>query len=99
MKGSGIKDQINSDIGNPAKLTNNTDSRKRTGQWYYVGADVALGVGVITGLLALWNFLESGPPSTATVKKINLAGPEPKKVGLIPFGLPDGAGLSAEGRF
>jgi hypothetical protein len=99
VKGSGIKDQINSDIGNPAKLTNNTDSRKRTGQWYYVGADVAFGVGALTGLLALWNFLESGPPSTATVKKINLAVPEPKKVGLVPFGLPDGAGLSATGRF
>lgn len=99
VKGMDIKDQINSDIGNPAKLTNNKDSRKRTGQWYYVGADVALGVGALTALLSLWNFLESGPPSTATVRNVNLAGPEPKKMSLVPFGLPDGAGLAATGRF
>jgi hypothetical protein len=99
VKGMDIKDQINSDIGNPAKLTNNKDSRTRTGQWYYVGADVALGVGALTALLSLWNFLESGPPSTATVRNVNLAGPEPKKLSLVPFGLPDGAGLAATGRF
>jgi PEGA domain. len=99
VKGMDIKDQINSDIGNPAKLTNNKDSRKTTGQWYYVGTDVALGVGALTALLSLWNFLESGPPSTATVRNVNLAGPEPKKLSLVPFGLPDGAGLAATGRF
>jgi hypothetical protein len=99
VKGLDIKDQINNDIANPAKLINNKDSRKRTGEWYYVGADVALGVGVVTGLLSLWNFLESGPPSTATVKNVNLAGPEPKRLSLVPFGLPDGAGLAAAGRF
>ena len=99
VKGMDIKDQINSDIGNPAKLANNKDSRKHTGQWYYVGADVALGVGVLTGLLSLWNFLESGPPSTAAVRNVNLAGPEPKRVSFVPFGLPGGAGLAATGRF
>jgi hypothetical protein len=98
-KGMGIKDQINSDIANPQKFTSNSDSRRRTGQWYYVGADVAFGVGVLTGLLSLWNFLESGPPSTATVKNVNLAGPEPKRLSFVPYGLPDGAGFSATGRF
>jgi len=99
VKGMEIKDQINNDIANSAKLANNKDSRTRTGQWYYVGADVALGVGALTGLLSLWNFLESGPPSRAAVKNVNLAGPEAKKVSLVPFGLPDGAGLAATGRF
>jgi hypothetical protein len=99
VKGGEIKDQINSDIANPAKLTTSNDSRKVPGMRYYVGADVLFGVGALTGLLSLWNFLESGPPSTANLKKVNLAGPEPKQVSLVPFGLPGGAGLSAAGRF
>jgi hypothetical protein len=99
VTGKNIKDQINSDVANPAKFTNSNDSRRNTAKWYYIGADVAFGVGALTGLLSLWNFLESGPPSTANVKKVNLAGPEPKQVGLVPFGLPGGAGLSATGRF
>jgi hypothetical protein len=95
-----IKDQINRDIANTSKLIhNNNDSRKAKGEWFYIGADVAFGLGAVTALLSLWNFLESGPPSTATVKSVNLAVPEPKKVSLVPFGLPDGAGLSAAGRF
>lgn len=99
VKGMEIKDQINSDIANPGKLTNSNDPRKVTGMRYYVGADVLFGVGALTGLLSVWNFLESGPPSTANVKKVNLAGPEPKQVGLVPIGLPGGAGLAATGRF
>jgi hypothetical protein len=99
VKGKDIKDQINRDIGNPSKLARNTDSRSRRGQWYYIGADVALGTGAITGLLSLWNFLESGPPSTANIKNVNLAVPESKKVSWVPVGMPGGAGLFATGRF
>ena len=99
VKGMEIKDQINSDMANPAKLTNSNDPRKVTGMRYYVGADVLFGVGALTGLLSVWNFFESGPPSTANLRKINLAGPEPKQVGLVPIGLPGGAGLAATGRF
>lgn len=100
VAGMDIKDQINRDIANTSKLIhNNNDSRKLKGEWFYIGADVAFGLGAVTALLSLWNFLESGPPSTATVKNVNLAVPEPKKVSLVPFGLPDGAGLSAAGRF
>jgi len=98
-KGMGIKDQIDSDIADSSKLITNDDPRKRTGQWYYVGADVAFGIGALTALLSLWNFLESGPPSTAVVKTVNLAAPEPMKLGLVPIAVPDGAGLSAVGRF
>ena len=100
VAGMDIKDQINRDIANTSKLIhNNNDSRKLKGEWFYIGADVAFGLGAVTALLSLWNFLESGPPSTATVKNVNLAVPEPKKGSLVPFGLPDGAGLSAAGRF
>jgi hypothetical protein len=99
VEGMGVKDQINSDIANPAKFTNNSDSRSRTGQWDYIEADVLFGVGAIAGLMSLWNFLESGPPSTAAINNINRTTPEPKNLSLIPFGVPDGAGLAATGRF
>jgi len=99
LTGKHIKDDINHDIADPAKFANNNDSRQTKGKWIYIGADVAFGVGALTGLLALWNFLESGPPSTASVKKVNLAGPEAQKVSFVPFGVPAGAGLAATGRF
>jgi hypothetical protein len=99
VEGMGVKDQINSDIANPAKFINNSDSRSRTGQWDYIEADVLFGVGAIAGLMSLWNFLESGPPSTAAINNINRTTPEPKNLSLIPFGVPDGAGLAATGRF
>jgi hypothetical protein len=97
--GMSVNDQINSDIGNLTKFTNNSDSRRSTGQWDYIEADVLFGVGAIAGLMSLWDFLESGPPSTAAVNNVNRAGLEPKKLSLVPFGVPDGAGLAATGRF
>jgi hypothetical protein len=99
VAGMGVKDQINKDIGNPARLTNSNDPRTRTGQIDYIEADVLFGVGGLTALLSLWNFLESGPPSTAAVNNINRTTPEQKRLSLVPFGLPDGAGLAATGRF
>ena len=99
VKGKGIKDQINDDIASDSKMATNSDSRERKGKWYYIGADVAFGAGVLTGLLSLWNFLESGPPSTAAIKKVDMAAPESKKLSLVPVGMPGGAGLFATGRF
>jgi hypothetical protein len=98
VKGSGLKDDINSDMKDSGKLITSSDPREHDGRWYYVGADVAFGVGALTALLSLWNFLESGPPSTANVRNVNLAVPE-NKLSLIPMGIPNGAGLSAAGRF
>jgi hypothetical protein len=98
VHGKGIKDDINSDMKKSDKLISSSDPRERTGRWYYVGADVAFGVGAVTALLSLWNFLESGPPSTANIKNVNLAVPE-NKLSLVPMGIPNGAGLSAAGRF
>jgi hypothetical protein len=98
VHGSGIKDNINSDMKDSSKLITNHDPRERDGRWYYVGADMAFGVGAVTALLSLWNFLESGPPSTANIRNVNLAVPQ-NKLSLVPMGISNGAGLSAVGRF
>ncbi len=98
VHGKGIKDDINSDMKNDRKLITSSDPRARDGRWYYLGADVAFGVGAVTALLSLWNFLESGPPSTANVRNVNLAVPD-NRISLVPMGMPNGAGLFAAGRF
>jgi hypothetical protein len=54
---------------------------------------------LVTAALATWGFLESGPPSAATFKTTNMAGPAPGKLGLAPMDVPNGAGLAATGRF
>jgi hypothetical protein len=99
IKGNQIKDQINNDIKDTSKLLNTSDSRKSTGKLYYIGADVCFGLGLVTAALATWGFLESGPPSTATFKTTNIAGPAPVKLGLAPMDVPSGAGVAATGRF
>lgn len=100
LKGNQVKDDINRDIKDLTKLVNSSDSRKTTGKIYYIGADVCLGLGLITAALATWNFLESGPPSTATFKTINTTTSSGgNKFGLAPIDVPSGAGLAAAGRF
>lgn len=99
VKGNQIKDQINSDVKDPSKLLNSSDNRKSTGKLYYIGADVCFGLGLVTAALATWGFLESGPPSAATFKTMNMAGPAPGKLGFAPMDVPNGAGLAATGRF
>jgi hypothetical protein len=99
VKGNQIKDQINNDIKDTSKLLSTSDSRKSTGKLYYIGADVCFGLGLVTAALATWGFLESGPPSTATFKTTNIAGPAPVKLGLAPMDVPSGAGVAATGRF
>jgi len=99
LKGNQVKDDIESDLKDPSKLASTNDSRTSTGKYYYIGADVCLGLGLITTALAVWNFLESGPPSTATFKTTNIAGPPPTKVGFAPIEVPGGAGVAATGRF
>ena len=82
-----------------SKLINTSDSRKNTGKYYYIGADVCLGLGLVTAALATWNFLESGPPSTATFKTTNMANPTSGKFSFAPMDVPNGAGMAATGRF
>ncbi|MBN2576924.1 MAG: PEGA domain-containing protein [Deltaproteobacteria bacterium] len=99
VKGNQVKDEIDKDIKDTTKLISTKDSRTTTGKLYYIGADVCFGLGLVTAALATWNFLESGPPSTATFKTTNTAGASPGKLGLAPMDVPHGAGLAATGRF
>ena len=99
VHGNHVKDDINRDVKDPAKMIQSSDSRKTTGKIYYIGADVCLGAGVITAGLSLWNFLEKGPPSTATLKTTNVANPNGNKLSFVPMEVPSGAGLAATGRF
>jgi PEGA domain. len=99
VKGNQVKDEINKDIKDPTKLVNTSDSRRTTGKIYYIGADVCLGLGLVTAALSTWNFLESGPPSTATFKTTNTANSTSGKFSFAPMDVPSGAGLAATGRF
>lgn len=99
MKGRDLKDEIKSDVQNPAKMIRSDDSRKTTGKIYYLGADVCFGAGIIAAGLAVWSFLENGPPSTATLKTTNVANPSGNKLGFVPMDVPSGAGMAATGRF
>ncbi len=99
VKGNHVKDDINKDIKDPSKLINTSDSRTSTGKYYYIGADVCLGLGLITAALSTWNFLESGPPSTATFRTNNVSSPTSGNFSFTPMGVPSGAGLAATGRF
>jgi tetratricopeptide (TPR) repeat protein len=99
LQGNKVKDEIKADANDLSKLNSNHDSRTTTGKYYYIGADACLGLGVITTALAVWNFLESGPPSTATYKTNNIAGPAPSKLGFAPIQMPGGAGVAAAGSF
>jgi hypothetical protein len=100
VKGNQVKDDINKDIKDPTKLLNTSDTRKNTGKYYYIGADVCLGLGLVTAVLATWNFLESGPPSTATFKTTNTTvNPNSGKFSFAPMDVPSGAGLAATGSF
>jgi len=99
IKGNQVKDDINRDVKDVSKLTSTSDNRTTTGKYYYTGADVCFGLSVVTGALALWNFLESGPPSAAVFKTTNATSPQGKKLGFAPIEVPGGVGLAAAGRF
>ena len=99
VKGNQVKDEINKDLKDTSKLISTSDTRKNTGKYYYIGADVCLGLGVVVAALATWNFLESGPPSTASVKTTTVANPTSGKFSFAPMDVPSGAGLAATGRF
>jgi hypothetical protein len=99
LKGNQLKDEINGDVADPAKMTRSSDSRKTTGKIYYIGADVCFGAALLTAGLAVWNFLEKGPPSTATLKTTNVANPGGTNLGVVPMAVPSGAGMAAGGSF
>lgn len=99
VKGNQVKDEISRDVNDPSKLIGSSDSRKTTGKIYYIAADVCFGASLLTAGLAVWNFLENGPPSTATLKTTNVANPGGINLGFSPMTLPSGGGVAATGSF
>jgi hypothetical protein len=84
------KDAIESDIEKGVLIDSN-DPRVDRGKLYAIGADVLFGISALTGLISLFNFVSSGPPSVADVDQ--------RMIGLAPLGVRSGAGLAASGRF
>lgn len=73
------------------KLIDNNDPRVQEGKIWAIGANVAFGISAITGIMSVYNFLRSGPPSQGELDEKNIA--------ITPVGLPGGGGLFATGRF
>ncbi len=82
----GLKNDIQDGV-----LVDSNDPRVQEGRLWAIGANVAFGISAITGLMSLYNFIKSGPPSTGELDEKNVA--------ITPVGLPGGAGLFATGRF
>lgn len=72
-------------------LLNTGDPRVTRGKYYAIGANVLFGLGALTGLMSAWNFLISGPDSTAELDE--------RRIGWAPVLVPRGGGLAATGTF
>lgn len=90
LQSSKLRSGLKNDIKNGLPIDSN-DPRVARGKLWAYGADAAFALGTVTGLLAVWSFLSSGPESTADI--------DSRAIGLAP--LPDGrgGGLFAQGRF
>jgi hypothetical protein len=82
-------DHINADQNN-GRLDSN-DPRFSRGKWEAIGADVLYGIGALLAISSTVSFFSHGPDSVAAVDQ--------RVIGLAPGISPDGAGLSAWGRF
>lgn len=91
LQAKGIKQDLEKESAAVGSLLDNDDPRVLKGKIYAIGADVGFGLAAITGIMSVYNFLKSGPPSTAEVDE--------KQVGLAPGVFRGGAGLVATGRF
>ena len=88
------------DIKDPSKIVNSSDSRKNTGKYYYIGADVCLGLGA--------GHRRPGRPGTSSNQAHPARPPSRPPTGSAqrrtssvshPRSCPGGAGLAATGRF
>jgi hypothetical protein len=89
-KGKSLKEDIQKDI-DLGKPIDTGDPRGQRGKYWYIGANVAFGLGTITAAIATWNFLRSGPDSTAEI--------ETKNVSFVPARDGRGGSLVTGGRF
>jgi hypothetical protein len=89
--GKDLNKELKHDLLDASKSVNTADPRAQKGKYYYIGADILFGLSAVTALVATYNFLSSGPDSTAEV--------DSKTIGFAPFGDNHGAGLLARGRF
>lgn len=83
-------DQINADI-NSGRGVDSNDARFSRGKWEAIGADVLFGIGALLAVSSTVSFFMHGPDSVAAVDQ--------RVIGLAPGISPDGAGVSAWGRF
>lgn len=91
LQANKLKKDLRADAANTSLLLDNNDPRVQKGKLYAIGADGLFALGTLTGIIALVNFVTSGPDSTAEVDQ--------RAVGLGPVGVPSGAGFAAWGRF
>jgi hypothetical protein len=89
-KGKSLKEEIDKDIM-AGKPIDSGDPRGQKGKYWYIGANVAFGLGTITAAIATWNFLRSGPDSTAEV--------DTKNISFVPARDGRGGSLVTGGRF
>jgi hypothetical protein len=84
-------DGIRSDSALPNSMVDSSDSRFSRGKYEAIAADALFGIAAILAVSATVSFLSHGPESTGMVDQRN--------VSLGPSATPNGAGLSAWGRF
>jgi hypothetical protein len=88
LEGNKLRNKLDDDIA-ASRFVDSGDPRGTRGKYYYIGADVLFGLSALTGVVAVINWLSSGPDSTAEV--------ETKAVGFAPAA--GGGAVFAKGTF
>lgn len=91
LQSNKLTKDLKADIAGGRLLIDSNDPRVQRGKYYAIGADGLFALGTITGIMALVNFVSSGPDSTAEL--------DSRSISLAPLGAPNTAGLAAWGRF
>ncbi len=91
-RASGIRDDLKMEVGNPGGGVSNQDSRFNEARLWAAGGHGLLGLGAISGALALYyTFRDKGAPSTGTV--------DVKAITVAPAVGPSYAGVGVGGAF
>jgi hypothetical protein len=94
LESNRLRDDVKADTMDPNNLSNDGDPRVQEGKMYAIGANVAFGLSLITGIISVIGFVSSGDPSTGETDEKQIA-----RVKMVPFSVQGGGGLSAAGRF